>query len=674
MTRTWPCRSIGARSRWFAATLVLLAVAGCGGDGDDNDDGGAPNEPTVTLSADPTTIALGQSTTLTWSSSTGTSCTASGGWTGSKAASGTEAVTPTAAGTATYTIGCTGGSYSGTGSASVTVTVEAASAFTATVLVADTAGVGAQTTDANLVNPWGIAFGPTSPVWVANAHSDTSTVYDGNGRPQPAATPRVVTLEGPGATSDFEPTGIVFNGTTDFVVTAGARSASASFLFAGESGALAGWASAVSPGNAVNVYAASDGASYTGLALANDGTANFLYAADFANGKVDVFDASFTKQTTSATSFAFTDPNLPTGYAPFGIQALPTGTAGATEIYVAYARRSGDDEEVGAGLGLVDVYDTHGAFVRRLVSDAGLLNAPWGMALAPDDLGTFSGKVLVGNFGDGMIHAFDPATGAHVGTIANAAGEPFAVPGLWGIAFGNDSSNQPHNTLFYAAGTNGEVNGEYGRIDLGTTPPVLNEPPTVTVTAPAAGNVSGTVTVSADAVSAISITSVEFFAGTTSLGTSTTAPYSVSWDTTQMADGAVSLTARATDANGNVGTSAPVNVTVANNASAVTLSQIQAEVFTPLCAGCHNGSGGSLPGAQDLRAGQSFASLVGVASIQKPSLQRVAPGDSANSYLIHKLEGQPAIVGGRMPQGGPFLDQATIDMVKAWIDSGAPNN
>jgi uncharacterized protein (TIGR03118 family) len=675
MTRTRPRSSLGARVRWLAATFTLLALAGCGGDGGNG--GGGGNEPTVTLTASPTTINLGESTTLTWSSNSGTSCTASGDWSGSKSNSGTESVTPAAAGTATYTISCSGGIYSGSGTATATVTVNEASAtaFTKTVLVADTDGVGAQTTDPNLVNPWGIALGPESPVWVANAHSDTSTVYDGNGRPQPSATPLVVQLEEPAAGVEFEPTGLVFNATTDFVVSSGANSAPALFIFAGEGGAIAGWAASVDLGNAVTVYVDTEGASYTGLTLANNGTANFLYAADFANAKVDVFDASFEKQTPSATSFGFEDSTLPEGYAPFGIQALPTGTDGAMQIYVAYARNDAGEEEVGEGLGVVNVFDTNGTFVKRLVEEGGVLNAPWGMAFAPSDYGTFSGTVLIGNFGDGKINAFDVATGEHVGTISDADGEPFAVPGLWGIAFGNDHNNQPPTTLFYAAGTNGEVNGEFGRIDMGSEPPVLDEPPEVTLTAPAAGNVSGTVTVSAEVTSSVEIERVEFFAGTTSLGTVTTAPYSVTWDTTQVDDGAVALTAQATDVNGNTGTSPAVNVTVANaGPPAVTLSQLQTEVFTPHCTSCHNGSGSSLPGSMDLRNGQAHASLVNVASVEKPSLMRVAPGDSANSYLIHKLEGGPDIVGSRMPLTGGFLDQATIDMVKAWIDAGAAND
>jgi mono/diheme cytochrome c family protein len=260
--------------------------------------------------------------------------------------------------------------------------------------------------------------------------------------------------------------------------------------------------------------------------------------------------------------------------------------------------------------------------------------------------------------------------------VVDGGGAAFSVPGLWGLAFGNDTNNQPRTTLFYAAGTNGEVNGVVGRIDVGATPPVLNEPPVVTVTAPS-GTVSGTRTITATATSDTSIARVEFFVGGTTLGTVTTTPYSIEWDTTTRADGTVDLTATATDTSGNVGTSPAVTVTVQNAAATVTLTQLQSGVFTPRCSGCHDGSappGGALPGSMNLTAGNSHASLVNVASQEKPALMRVKPGEPGNSYLVHKLEGGPAIEGARMPFGGPFLDQATIDDVRAWIASGAAND
>jgi len=640
--------------------------------------------PTVSISVAPTTIVLGQSATLTWSAATGASCTASGGWSGTEATSGTQSVTPTATGTVTYTLTCTasGGAYGGGGGStakSAPLTVTAPSAFTPTSLVADVAGGAALTTDGNLVNPWGIAFGPTTVAWVANNHSETTTLYDGNGKAQPAAAPRVVAFAANGATT-FDPTGVVFNGTTDFVITSGANSGAAKFVFVGEGGMIAGWAPSVDATHAITTYTDAGGAVYKGLALANNGTANFLYATDFHNGKVDVFNAAFIRQTPSATSFAFSDPTLPAGYAPFGIQALPTGTGGTTQLYVTYAQQSppdNHDNNNGAGLGLVDVFDTNGVLVTHLIPTGGVLNAPWGIALAPADFGTLGNKLLVGNFGDGKINAFDPASGALVGTVADATGAAFVRPGLWGIAFGNDTDNQPHNTLFYAAGLHNEANGEYGRIDVGATAPTLNAPPVVAVTAPT-GTVTGTVAVTATAQDSVAVAQMEFFEGTVSLGVVTSSPYSVQWDTTAVANGSVVLTAKATDVDGNVGTSPGVTVTVGNGVAATTLSQIQATVFTPICSGCHNGSvpaSGALPGSQNLTsATNSYTALVNVASHELPSLMRVKPGDPANSYLIQKLEGSAGISGARMPFGGPYLDQATIDQIKSWIASGAPNN
>ena len=319
----------------------------------------------------------------------------------------------------------------------------------------------------------------------------------------------------------------------------------------------------------------------------------------------------------------------------------------------------------------------NGNFVKHLITVGGVLNAPWAMVLAPSDFGTLSGTLLIGNFGDGAINAFDPATGAQVGAIKDAAGTAFAVPGLWGMAFGNDTNNQPHNTLFFAAGTNDEANGLYGRIDLGATPPVLNAPPVVAVTAPT-GNLSGTVTLSATVQAHIGIAKVDFLANGTPIGTVTTAPYTVDWDTTSVADGSVSLTAVATDVDGNVGTSPAISVTVANTAPAVTLTQLQTEIFTPICSGCHNGS--NAPGGATARIAEPDergTKLREPRQRREPRATGTDAGEArrlANSYLVMKLEGTAGISGSRMPLGGPFLDQATIDKVKAWIASGAPNN
>jgi len=540
---------IGIICAWF--------LAACGGGYGGS---GSSAMTSITMSFNPTTIVAGQTSTLTWSATAGTTCTASGAWTGNQASSGTLAVTPATAGTQTYSLSCTGGGY-GSASGSATLTVNAATAFSQTNLVSDTAGGTALHVDAQLVNPWGLSIVGTAAAWVANNHTETSTLYDGNGVAVPA-TPLIVSFA-----TGFAPTGIVSNpkAATDFNVTANNVTAGARFIFAGEGGMVAGWAPTVDATHAITMYTATDGAIYKALAIASNNGSAFLYATDFHNNKIDVFNTSFVKQTTSGTAFTFIDPNLPAGYAPFGIQAIANGTGGATQLYVTYAKQEVPDKvdnENGAGLGYVDIYDTNGQFIKRLVS-AGLLNAPWGIALAPADFGTLSNALLVGNFGDGMINGYDAATGAFVGTIRDAGGAALATPGLWGIAFGNDANNQPHNTLFFAAGTNDEANGSYGRIDMGAAPPVLNAAPVVTFTPPA-GNLQNTVALTATAQSNLAIASIKFLANNALIGTATTPPYTVNWDTTKVANGTVAVRAIALDVNGNVGSSAATNVTVAN--------------------------------------------------------------------------------------------------------------
>jgi uncharacterized protein (TIGR03118 family) len=664
------------RQGLFAIAALGGVLAGCSGGGGGGYGGGddtpaPPTAPTVSLTVAPATIGLGQSATLTWSSNAGTSCEASDGWSGTRQPSDAAEVVPTATGAVTYTITCSGAGFSASAVRSVTLNVEAPSVYTVTSLVEDFVGGTARTTDSHLVNPWGLAFGPTTATWVTNNRDDSATIYDGNGRPSPI----VVHFAPSAAGASFEATGIVFNGTPDFAVSRAGQTAAALFIFAGEGGMIAGWAPALDVANAITMYTAADGAAYKGLAVASNGTGKFLYAADFANAKVDVFDTAFVKQ--AATTFAFTDPALPAGYAPFGIQAVDVG--GTTRIYVSYAMRSDfepEQEAPGPGLGLVDVFDTSGNLVERLVDEGGKLNAPWGMALAPADFGTLSNALLVGNFGDGAINGYDPTSGRFLGAVSDASGAPFAAPGLWGITFGNDAVNQPHAALFFAAGINGEANGRYGRIDLGATAPALGEFPQVTLVV-LQGDLSGTVTLTANAQNLVAITKVQFFVNGTLIGTATSEPFSVEWNTTQVSNGSARVRAVATDANGNVGSSGVLTVSVANTATpATTLTQLQQTLFSPRCAGCHNGSqppGGGLPGSLDLRAGSSFASLVAVPSLERP-LARVAPGEPESSYVIHKLEGAPDISGARMPFGGPFLDQAAIDEVKSWIAAGAPNN
>ena len=471
-----------------ATALIALALQACGGSGSNTP---AAAMPTVTMSVSPTSINAGQSATLMWSSTQASSCTASGAWSGSQPAMGSQAVTPTTSGSVTYTLTCTGaasggGAYGGgggapTGTQTTTLTVNPATAFVAKALVADGAGVAA-TQDANLVNPWGLVFAANAPVWISNNGTNTSSLYDGNGTNEPL----LVALPANAGGTPFQPTGIVSfdptNFPNDFVVTAAGKSGPSSFIYSGLGGQIAGWNGTVDSTHAISAYSANDKTCYRGLAIANNGTANFLYANDFVGAKIDVFDAKFAKQ--SSTAFPFTDAKLPANYAPFGIQAIANGPNGATQIYVSYAMSGtgagqGTCEDTrGAGFGMIDVFDANGKLViGELVPVGGSLNAPWGMALAPKDFGTLSNALLISNHADGTINGYDPVKGTFIGTLQTATGA-FAQDGLWGIAFGNDGMavlqagqpavdlHQPHNTLFFTAGPNKAANGLYGRLDL----------------------------------------------------------------------------------------------------------------------------------------------------------------------------------------------------------------
>ncbi|MEP7247097.1 MAG: TIGR03118 family protein [Gammaproteobacteria bacterium] len=538
-------------------------------------------------------------------------------------------------------------------------------------LVSD-GSVPAVKTDANLKNPWGIVFATGAPVWIANNATQTSTLYDGTGTPAAL----IVQLPG-GINGAADATGIVSNSTTDFTVTNGAVTAASRFIFDGEGGTIMGWAPTVDGTHALIAYDdGNGGAVYKGLALAADSGANFLYATDFKNNKVDVFDKAFAKVVTAG---GFTDATLPAGYAPFGIQAVQI--AGSTVLVVTYAQKSttSNDNVNGAGLGLVNTFDTKGTLLKHLITVGGKLNAPWGVAMAPAGFGTVSSNLLIGNFGDGVINAFDPSTGAFVDSIKNSAGTAIANAGLWGIAFGNGARNQPTTTLYFAAGIADEVGGLYGRIDLGATAPDIVAP-TVALTAPAAAStVSGIVPVTATAADNVGVASVKFSAGATVIGTATAAPFTVNWDTTATTGPAVvALTAQAMDAFGNATTSAAVSVTVNNVApppAATTLTELQTLVFTPICSACHTGGGAGLPASMNLSsAAASFAALVNVDSLEQGALKRIAPNDPDNSYLIRKIQGDETINGGRMPLGGTPLDQATINKFRSWVTAGALNN
>ncbi len=311
--------------------------------------------------------------------------------------------------------------------------------------------------DPNLVNGWGLAFNPYGFSWIAANGTGVSTLYDGVGKPQSL----VVQVPAPaGAVGKGTPTGIVFSGSSEFVVTQGSLTGPSRFIFATEDGVIAGWSPAVNLTNAVRVIDASKTthAVYKGLALSAAGNGSLLYATDFHNGRIDVFDAAFKPVTLAPGAFA--DGSLPVGYAPFGIQAI------LGNIYVSYAKQDAakHDEITGRGLGFVNVFNPNGVLIRRLVSQ-GALDAPWGMALAPAGFGRFSNRLLVGNFGNGVINAYEPGSGRFVGKLRTADHRPLHVHGLWGLSFGNGFQKQLVNTLYFAAGPNDEKNGSYGRID-----------------------------------------------------------------------------------------------------------------------------------------------------------------------------------------------------------------
>jgi uncharacterized protein (TIGR03118 family) len=323
---------------------------------------------------------------------------------------------------------------------------------------------GAAHLDAHLKNPWGIVHGPTTPWWVSDNNGNVSTLYDqfGNLFPPAPAGPLVVNIPAPGSTTGGAPTGVVFNGTTDFVVTDGTKSGASLFIFATEDGTIAGWSPGVNRTQAFiavdksQIPNATNGAVYKGLAIATATTGQRLYATNFRAGTVDVYDAKWNPVTMKN---AFMDKRIPAGYAPFGIQAI------GTSIYVTYALQNNvkHDDLSGAHRGFVDVFNTDGKLLKRLIR-RGALNSPWGLALAPKGFGEFGGDLLVGNFGDGRINAYDVRSGEFEGTLRGANEKPIVIDGLWGLGFGNGATAGPTGTLFFAAGINGETDGLFGSL------------------------------------------------------------------------------------------------------------------------------------------------------------------------------------------------------------------
>ena len=296
----------------------------------------------------------------------------------------------------------------------------------------------------DIAEPWAVAVAPRAYAWVAN--EGPWTRYDGDGRALPPAIAGTARM-----------TAVVQNDSQAFRVRRAGRSQPCAFIAVVDGATL----SCRTPEAAVRVFdGTSSGARYTGLAIAGEAASSVLVAADFDRRTVDVFDAAFTKV---ALRGRFADPELPADYAPFGVHAI------GDLICIAYAKRDAAGRPAtGAGLGLVDVFDIDGRFVRRLVSPGGKLDAPWGMALAPADFGPLGNALLVANAGDGRIHAYDPATGMHLGTLSAPDGEPIVIDGLRGIAFGRGLYERLDDaaSLYYTAGPHGGSRGRYGRIDI----------------------------------------------------------------------------------------------------------------------------------------------------------------------------------------------------------------
>ncbi len=332
-------------------------------------------------------------------------------------------------------------------------------------LVSDLAGR-APLTDADLVNPWGLALGPTTPLWSANANTSTATLY--SGAPGANAVTKVptvrVTLPGPAPQAPGLPTGQVFNGGAGFTVGSGATASSARFIFSTLTGLIEAWSPTTDPllGNA-EIKATVPGAAYTGLALATSSKGDELYAANFGQGRVDVFDSSFNQ--VELPSWAFQDRHLPKGLVPFNVQALNG------HVFVTYdaVDKTTGREQLGVGVGAVDEFTTDGRLVARIATRQSL-NAPWGLAIAPASWGSLAGSLLVGDFGDGKINVIAPAGHGYFKPgvrfqLTDEHGKAIAVPGLWSLTPGTATTGGT-DVLWFTAGIDSETHGLLGQFRI----------------------------------------------------------------------------------------------------------------------------------------------------------------------------------------------------------------
>ena len=342
----------------------------------------------------------------------------------------------------------------------------------------------ASVTDPNLQNAWGLVHGPATPWWISNNAGGTSTLYNTSGlnpanpttMPPPVLAPvTIVELNKPGGMpgngvkipnapsqpAPGSPTAVMFNGsTTDFLL---APKMPAVFLFATEDGTIQGWNPGVNPTTAIievdnsQVPNKNDGAVYKGATIAEIGGNEYILAANFRSGRIDVFDSNF--QPVRVPDESFRDVGIPRGFAPFNVQGI------GPNIYVTFAQQDAakHDPVGGAGLGFVVVFDGHGRNIAHL-QHGDWFNAPWGVVQAPADFGEFSHALLVGNFRGGTIAAFNPRTGRFMGNVLDAAGSTINIDGLWSLGFGNGGASGPGSTLFFTAGPDNETNGLFGTL------------------------------------------------------------------------------------------------------------------------------------------------------------------------------------------------------------------